>query len=155
MTESATIPTRPTRLDAVRERLARLGTGGELALAGVLAFLVLLLAQQRFVWVPAYHDGVVHWDVAEKFHQNLGLPFVLDFDTGHPPLISYTLALLWRLPLGQVAAMHVLVWSAAALLVATVFVIGHRLVHWSVGLGAAVLTGLHPVVAAQALQLNL
>jgi hypothetical protein len=154
--ETASNSTFPSRwVTAVRKRVSRLGTGGELSLAWLVAFLSWLLVQHRYVWIPAYHDGVVHWDIAETFDRDFGLPFVREFDTGHPPLVSFALALLWLLPVGKVLAMHVLVWSAAALLVAAVFVIGHRLAHWSVGLCAGALTALHPVVAAQALQLNL
>jgi hypothetical protein len=140
---------------AVRQRVLRLGAGGELGLAWLVAFLSWVLVQHQYAWIPAYHDGVVHWDIAEKFHRDFGLPFVREFDTGHPPLVSFALALLWLFPVGKVLAMHVLTWSVAALLVAAVFVIGRRLGHWSVGLCAAALTALHPVVAAQALQLNL
>lgn len=82
-------------------------------------------------------------------------PFVDVLDAGHPPLVSWCLGLLFWLPVPRLMAFHLLSWAAAATLVSATFEIGRRHFGLGVGLSAALLTAVHPVVAAQALQLNL
>jgi 4-amino-4-deoxy-L-arabinose transferase-like glycosyltransferase len=121
----------------------------------LLVFVAYVVFQARYWWIPAYHDGIPHWDIARAMHQAPWYPFVNASDSGHPPLVSWLLGLLWWLPFPRLMAFHLLAWAAVATLVSSTFEIGRRHFGTGVGVGAALLTGLHPVVVAQALQLNL
>lgn len=124
-------------------------------LAWSVAFALLVVAQHGYSGFPAYHDGILHFDVAWAFRERPWFPFVSTLDTGHPPLVSWMLALTWLLPMDRLAAMHFLVWAAAAGFVAAVFEVGRRAFGVGAGIFAAGLLFLHPVFAAQSLQLNL
>ena len=96
------------------------------ALAWSVAFASLVLFERRAARFPAYHDGRIHFDVAGSLHEHLGFPFVAALDTGHPPLVSFLLALAWLVPAPRLLVMHVFIWAAAALFVAAVFEVGRR-----------------------------
>jgi len=118
-------------------------------------FVAYVVLQGRYWWIPAYHDGLPHWNIARAMHRAPWFPFVSANDSGHPPLVSWILGMLWWLPFPRLMGFHLLSWAAAATLVSTTFEIGRRHFGLAVGVAAALLTGLHPVVVAQALQLNL
>ena len=120
-----------------------------------LAFVGFAVAQHRHAWLPAYHDASLHWASARVFFTRPWFPFVTVGDTGHPPLVAWTLAALWHLPLPRLLSAHLLAWAAAALLVASVFDIGRRAFGVGAGVAAALLLAMHPVIQGQALQLNL
>jgi hypothetical protein len=126
-----------------------------LPLAFLCALALFVVSQYSLRWLPAYHDAALHWESAQLFFDRPWFPFVTEHDTGHPPLISWLLGALWHLPMSRLLAMHLLGWMAAALLCAAVFDIGRRTKGLFFGLCLATLVGFHPVVQAQALQLNL
>jgi len=123
--------------------------------AFVVALFIFVMAQHALWWLPPYHDAALHWESAQVFFARPWFPFVVEHDTGHPPLIAWTLGVLWHLPLPRVLTMHLLGWAAAALLCAALFDLGRRTLGFLEGLCLAALVGLHPLVLAQALQLNL
>lgn len=135
-------------LDPHRERSV-------LPLAFLCALALFVASQYSLRWLPAYHDAALHWESAQLFFDRPWFPFVTEHDTGHPPLISWLLGALWHLPMSRLLAMHLLGWMAAALLCAALFDIGRRTKGLFFGLCLATLVGFHPVVLAQALQLNL
>jgi hypothetical protein len=124
-------------------------------LAWSFAFALLAISQGGYSSLPAYHDGILHFDVAWALRERLWFPFVDSVDTGHPPLVSWMLAWTWLLPVDRLVAMHFLVWVVAAGLVAAVFEVVRRTFGVAAGIFAAGLLFLHPVFAAQSLQLNL
>jgi hypothetical protein len=124
-------------------------------LAWSVAFAGLVFLERSSASIPAYHDGRLHFDVAWALREHPALPFVATLDTGHPPLVSFVLSLLWLVPVPRLITMHFLVWVAAALLVAAVFDVGRRAFGTGAGCFAAALLFFHPVFAAQALELNL
>jgi 4-amino-4-deoxy-L-arabinose transferase-like glycosyltransferase len=124
-------------------------------LAWSVAFILLVISQRGYAGFPAYHDGLLHFDVAWIFREALWFPFVRAVDTGHPPLVSWMLAWTWLLPVDRLVAMHFLAWMAAAGFVAAVFEVSRRTFGLPAAIFVAGLLFLHPVFAAQALQLNL
>lgn len=120
-----------------------------------IAFLLYAVSLRAHVLLPAYHDAALHWETAQVFFARPFFPFVVDHDTGHPPLISWLLGAMWHLPLPRLLSMHILGWAAAGLLCAAVFDLSRRTLGVTAGLCVAALIGLHPVVLAQSLQLNL
>lgn len=115
-----------------------------------------LLFQHQYHNVPVYHDARLWWAAADQFSSELWFPFIRNYDAGHPPLVAWLLAVLWKvLPVGPVAAMHLLSWSAAALFLTSVFLVARHCFGNTVGVLTAVLTFLHPTVFGQAIQLNL
>lgn len=123
--------------------------------AFAVAFLLYAIPLRSYHWLPAFHDAALHWEIAGTFFARPWFPFVLASDTGHPPLISWILAALWHLPLPRLLSMHLLSWAAAALLCAALFDLTRRTLGLFPALCAVALLGLHPVVIAQSLQLNL
>jgi len=125
------------------------------ATAFLMVLLLFLIAFHEYFWLPAYHDAALHWQSAFAFFERPWFPFVVVKDTGHPPLVAWTLAALWHLPVSKVVAMHVLSCLAVALLLSSVFDIGRASLGFAEGLCMAAIVGLHPVVLGQSLQLNL
>lgn len=105
--------------------------------------------------MPAYHDARLYWEQAFLFAERPWLPFVFEFDPGHPPLVSWMLGVLWAVGVPRHLAFHLLAWAFASLWVAATFEFGRRVFGMAVGLFGALLLALHPVVWAQAIQLNL
>ena len=124
-------------------------------LAWSVAFALLAVTQRGYAAFPAYHDGILHFDVAWAFRERPWFPFVAALDTGHPPLVSWLLAIVWLLPVDRLVAMHFVVWVAGAAFVAAVFEVTRLTLGVVAGIFVAGLLFLHPVFAAQALQLNL
>lgn len=125
------------------------------AITWAIAFALLVFVERRWTWIPAYHDGRIHFDFAWSLREHPRLPFVESLDTGHPPLVSSLLALAWMLPAPRLLMMHLLSWAAAALFVAAVFEVARRSFGSVAAIFVAGLLFVHPVFAAQALQLNL
>lgn len=123
--------------------------------AFLLAFLLYVVSLREYHWLPAVHDAAVHWDITKVFFLRPLFPFVVEHDTGHPPLVSWLLSVMWHLPLPRLLSMHLLAWAAAGLLCAAVFDLTRRTLGLLPGLCVAAIVGLHPVVLAQSLQLNL
>ncbi len=123
--------------------------------AFLITFLLYVISLREYHWLPAYQDGAVHWDTTKDFFLRPLFPFVAEHDTGHPPLVSWLLAALWHLPLPRLLSMHLLAWAAAGLFCASVFDLTRRTLGLLPALCAAAIVGLHPVVLAQSLQLNL
>lgn len=105
--------------------------------------------------IPPYHDGLTNWAVAEDLAEHPWFPFREAWDTGHPPLISWSMAVLWKIGLPKLEVMHILLWMAWALLLASVFEIGRRSFDASVGFFAMMMMVFHPVVLGQSFQINL
>jgi len=124
-------------------------------LAWLIAFAIFVLAQREFAHVPMYHDATLHWSAAQQFAQHIWFPFLREGDPGHPPLISWALAVLWFIPADRVVLMHVLSWAAAALLGASVYATTRRTLGRGAGIVATLLVMMNPVTVAQAVQLNL
>ncbi len=123
--------------------------------AFLLASLVYVVSLRAYHWLPAYHDAALHWETAQAFFLRPLFPFVVEHDTGHPPLVSWLLSVMWHLPLPRLLSMHLLGWAAAGLLCAALFDLTRRTLGLLPGLCVAAIVGLHPVVLAQSLQLNL
>ncbi len=117
----------------------------------------LLIASSQWQWrdIPAYHDALMHWDYARRFAGRPWFPFLTESDTGHPPLVAWTLGLLQSFGADPLLAMHLMSWGAFALLVGSVFGVARRIIGFAAGVCAALMTAMQPVVAAQALQFNL
>ncbi|MFW6256289.1 MAG: ArnT family glycosyltransferase [Candidatus Sumerlaeota bacterium] len=137
------------------DRLASAIRAGSFFALWLVVFAGLVMISIPWTSTPAYHDAVLTYHDALDMHGSPWFPFVRGQDTGHPPLVSWVLAVLWWLPLPRLWTMHALSWAAGALFLSSVFMIGRAGWGWFTGLGAMVLTLMHPVVYAQVQQLNL
>lgn len=119
------------------------------------AFAFIALFSWPFLLLPAYHDAILNWDTALALHKTPWYPFMPSPDTGHPPLVAWILGVLWWLPFPKIILMHGLTWAFAALFVGGVYLAARKGFGRVVGLCAAGLTFLHPVVYSQSQQFNL
>lgn len=136
-------------------RIAAWERRSPLLFAWLIAFAVLVIAQRELAHVPMYHDAMLHWRAAHLFAERIWFPFIENADAGHPPLVSWMLAILWYLPADRIVLMHVLSSGAAALLGASVYAATRHTLGRGAGIIAAMLVLFNPVTVAQAAQLNL
>ncbi|MDK2971795.1 MAG: Dolichyl-phosphate-mannose-protein mannosyltransferase [Candidatus Sumerlaeota bacterium] len=123
--------------------------------AWCIAFAFLAAAQGTWHAIPPYHDALTNWDAAAALGGHPWFPFLLERDTGHPPLVAWVLGVLGSLLPGRLLLLHLLSWGAGALFAASVAGVARRVAGSAGAVAAGALTLLHPVVFGQALQFNL
>ncbi len=121
----------------------------------IVVFLFFALTQFEFIDIPVYWDARLYWDQAKFFAQKPWLPFVFEYDPGHPPLMSWLVGLLWQLPVPRIPAWHVLTWIFSSLFATCVIEATRLTFGWMAAIGAGLLSIFHPTVYAQAVTMNL
>jgi hypothetical protein len=121
-----------------------------------LLVLFVILSYSLLIWLPTLHYPF-HWDSAgfvinalEHLRLTHFTPFnIIGSDFAHPPLLIAIWALIWQYTGQSITALHLSMIPFLPLLMFSTYLIGKKCANSTLGILAAFLIGLIPVVVAE------